>query len=280
MRADELLLRRAEELRQFFRARFGSRWRRMVTQKLGQSRAMLWPSQWKGSSVKAVWAAEEWARSLGFVPRDEQRRLGSPTCNQSMPLPAVNKNTLDVSQIFLTYLTFGGDVDRTSIAVNLDREIVMNLAKAENWPAKLDQLTKLNDGADSKVLQVQINRAINYVQAHRLRAIVDKVISHLSTKRAEDIVDLFTRVGKNGEPEFSARPLTDLVKAAESCQVMTQRALGDTASERPEDVGEGPKGAPIALQVMAAMNAADEVGLDSVALVRKEFAVPPKATGG
>lgn len=186
----------------------------------------------------------------------------------------MDKNGLDVSKIFQTYLVFGGDVDRTAVALNEDAEIISELALQENWKAKLGQLSKITDG-DSKELQVQINRAVNYVQAHRIRSIVDKVVSHLSTKSAEELVDLFTKVGRNGESEFSSRPLADLVKAAETCQAMTQRALGDTAAERPaEESSKNSKGSNISLQVMAAMNAADAAGMNSVELVRKELTAP------
>jgi hypothetical protein len=191
-----------------------------------------------------------------------------------MPDISLNKNELDVSQIFQTYMVFGGDVDKTAVAINEDPEVVKALAVQENWQGKLAQVGKITDG-DSKDLQVQINRAINYVQAHRIRSIVDKVVSHLSAKTAEDLVALFTKVGRDGSSEFSSRPLADLVKAAETCQVMTQRALGDTVAERPEESsGKSAKGANISLQVMAAMNAADAAGLNSVDVVRKELAAP------
>jgi hypothetical protein len=64
-----------------------------------------------------------------------------------------------------------------------------------------------------------------------------------------------------------------LVKAAEACQQMSARALGDTVAERPDDPGQ--KGSSIALQVMKAMNAADSSGLSSVELVRKQLNPPP-----
>lgn len=180
----------------------------------------------------------------------------------------MNKNELDVSKVFQTYIAFSGDVDKTAIALNEDREIILQLASAENWPAKVKQWNTLHTG-DPKDVQIQINRAINYVQAHRLRSVVDRVIQHLGGGSDKELVDRLTVVTKHGA-EFKSRILTDLVKAAESCQLMTQRALGDTAAERPED-GPERKGSDIALQVLQALNAADESGLDSVAVVRKQL---------
>lgn len=190
-----------------------------------------------------------------------------------MPLPSINKNTLDVSQIFQTYITFGGDVDKTAVALDIDPRTIRDLERAENWPAKVEEWNKLREG-DPRDVQIQINRAVNYVQAHRLRQILDRVVSHLNEKPVEELVDLLTKTTKAGS-EFTARPLTDLTKAIESCQLMTQRALGDTVAERPEESPDK-GGSRVALQVMAAMNAADSLGLDSVAVVRKELAAPAK----
>jgi hypothetical protein len=178
---------------------------------------------------------------------------------------------IDVAQIFQTYIAFGGDVDKTSVALDLPAEDIRQLASAENWARKIDDWTKLREG-DPRDVQIQINRAVNYVQAHRARALLDKVISHLSEGDAERLVDRLTVNTKNG-PEFKTRALTDLVKAMESCQLMTQRALGDTVGERPEENGNV-KGSNVALLVMNAMNAADETGLDSVAVVKKQLAAP------
>lgn len=185
----------------------------------------------------------------------------------------LNKNTLDVAQIFQTFITFCGDVDKTAVALNLDRETIAQLAHAENWTQKVGEWSALREG-DPRDLQIQINRAVNYVQAHRARALLDKVIGFLSEGDAAALVDRLTINTKNG-PEFKTRALTDLVKAMEACQLMTTRALGDTVDERPED-SNGNKGSSVALLVMNAMNAADEHGLDSVQVVKKQLAGPPK----
>jgi hypothetical protein len=185
----------------------------------------------------------------------------------------VNKNALDVSQVFQTYITLGGDVERTAIVLNLDLITVKALATSENWEAKAAGWRKAGDG-ELKDTQIQFNRAVNYVQSHRLRSIVDAITTQLALKRPEELIDLLTKTSKNGS-EFSARPLADLVKAAETCQAMTQRALGDTVAERPESDGDKP-GSRMAILVMNAMNAADKLGLDSAAVVREQLAPPPK----
>jgi hypothetical protein len=195
-----------------------------------------------------------------------------------MSLPQVNKNLLDVSQIFQTYMTFGGDAAKTAAALNLDKIVVEQLATSENWKQKVAEWNSILDG-DSQDVQVQINRAVNYVQSHRLRAILDTVIQELAKKDGAELVDMLTVVTSSEDgpsrAELKTRPLTDLVKAAEAVQAMSQRALGDTAAERPDEPGNG-KGSSIALLVMQAMNAAQDVGLDSAGVVRKQIAAPPK----
>lgn len=185
-----------------------------------------------------------------------------------MPALAVNKNKLDVAQIYQTYLAFQGDENRTAFACNVEASAVHELALAENWPAKLEQCGTLAQG-DSRSLQVTINRAINFVQATRLRSLLDKVIQHLSEGDAKDLIDRLTVEGKNG-PEFKTRALADLVKAAETAQLMTQRALGDTADERPTG-DDSRKGHSIALTVIDALNAANDVNLDSVEVVKRQL---------
>lgn len=187
----------------------------------------------------------------------------------------MNKNNLDVASIFEHFIVFGGDVNKTAVALDLDPQDVQQLATGEKWSEKVERWNVLRQG-DSQDMQVQLNRAVNYVQSHRMRSILDKLVSHLSTKTAEEIVDILTTNTTHGA-NFSTRALTDLVKGIEACQAMTQRALGDTAAERP-DPSSGQKGSSIALLVMNAMSAADSIGLDSVGVVKAQLNAPPKVS--
>jgi hypothetical protein len=185
---------------------------------------------------------------------------------------AFDKNKLDTVQIFEAYVTFHGNVTKTAIACNVDDDVVEALAKSENWPAKVKRWTELIEGNPREV-QVQINRAINYVQAARLRSLLDQVIRHLDEGSAEDLIKKLTIEGAHG-PQFKTRALTDLVKAAESVQLMTERALGDVRAEQPEGK-ETHKASSIALSVLAALNAAEtDLNLDSVEVVKKQLALP------
>ncbi len=182
------------------------------------------------------------------------------------------KNALDVAKIFLTYTAFAGDEQKTAVTLDMPVEDVQGLAVQEHWKDKLAQINKF--GGDAKTVQVQINRAINFVQANRARALLDRVLTIMLAKAHEgdgsSLMEFLTTTGPKGS-EFKTRALTDLVKALESAQQMTQRALGDTADERPPEASsEG--GSSIALQVMAAMNASQDLGVSSIDLIKQQLA--------
>ena len=186
----------------------------------------------------------------------------------------MNKNELDVSSIFEHYLTFGGDSDKTAIALNLDPQDVRQLAIVERWSEKVERWNQVRQEG-SKDVQIQINRAVNYVQAHRMRSILDKLVTELSAKDSTELVELLTTHNAHGST-FNTRALTDLVKGLEACQAMTARAIGDTADERPDE-SKTQRGSAIALKVMQAMSAADRLGIDSAAVVKEELNAPPPA---
>lgn len=181
----------------------------------------------------------------------------------------------DSIQVFDTLCAFNGDVPRAAIALNLTQAEVRGMLISNNWAPMIAERNKLREGSTQDE-SIVVNRAINYVQAHRLRGLVDRVASELNKLEPDALVDLLSSKskGKNGEVSrtFSARALTDLVKAAESCHLMTQRALGDTPTEH--TAPEGKAGSSIALLVQQAMTAADCLGVSSVEVVREQLRLP------
>jgi len=179
----------------------------------------------------------------------------------------MDKRLIDVAKVFQTYITFNGDIDRTAAAIDMPREDVRKLAESEQWTEKIKEWNELRDG-NNKDLQVQINRAVNFVQAHRLRNVVDRIIQYFNNLQEQQLIDLLTESTPKGS-KFNTRPLTDLVKAAEACHVMSQRALGD--SNAPADDNTKGGGSSVALAVMKAMAAAEEKDLGAVAIVTKQL---------
>lgn len=183
----------------------------------------------------------------------------------------------DFAQLFSAYVAFAGDLRKAAAVCNVPYSVAQAAAEREHWQQKLPDfaLAGPSGAPGSLELQQQINRAVNYIQAHRLRSIIDRVVTRLAAMDTDQLIELLTRTTRAGA-EFTARPLTDLVKAAEACQNMTMRALGDS-STNPDESSSGSK---VGLLVMRAMDAADQVGISSVDIVRAEFspakAAPPR----
>ena len=187
---------------------------------------------------------------------------------QPSPEPPLDKNTLDVSRIFSTYLAFGGDLARTSqICDDVDPRAIHQLAAAERFAEKLEHLDYMK--GDDRDTQSKINRRVNYIQAHRLRTIIDKVLNDLEQKTPDELLKAMTVRTSNGL-EFKPSLLTDLAKAAEVAHLMTQRTLGDTPAEQARDQ-QKIKGRDVALAVLAALNAAEEMVPGSIDLLRREL---------
>lgn len=192
--------------------------------------------------------------------------------------PPASATPLDQVQAFQTYVAFNGDCNRTAVALGVAKSVVEAMRDEGSWEKHAEQWRTLQEGSSQDV-SILVNRAVNFVQAHRLRGLIDKVVGKLSELPPDELVNLLstktrTKDGKFVVTGFSARQLTDLTKAAEAAHLMTQRALGDTVAERPQETR---RGSSIALQVQQAMLAADCVGVDSVGVVREQLKIAAPA---
>lgn len=144
----------------------------------------------------------------------------------------LNKNKLDISQIFLVFVSLVGDVNKTAAALELDPDIVQKLADAEGWDLKIQRITLMSKSGRPGDFERAQNRALCFVQGHRIRSLCDRVITRFTGMTDEEICQEITAVGKNGIRHVSARFFTDLAAAAEKAHSMTYCALGDTATDR------------------------------------------------
>jgi len=153
----------------------------------------------------------------------------------STPNTNLDKRRIDVTKVFLIYLSTVGDVERTALACEMDPELVRKLAKSEEWDLKIRQLTLASKGKGLQAgdFERMQNRALNWCQGHRMRQILDEVIAHYANMTPEEIVESMTsRDSKEGVPRVSARFFSDLAKALETVHGLTYAALGDTIPER------------------------------------------------
>lgn len=151
-----------------------------------------------------------------------------------MANPKIDKSRLDVSQIFLTYMSLVGDVEKTATALDLDPKIVAALADQEGWLEKVRRLSVMSKSGKPGDYERAQNRALNFVQAHRMRMTVDALLRSFDGLTPEEICEKLSTVDKNGNYHISARFLSDLAAASEKIQALSYAALGDSVKERVE----------------------------------------------
>ena len=171
---------------------------------------------------------------------------------------------LDREQAFLLYATFCGDVVRTAASLGVSPAAVARVAGMDGWTARLAPIVELHRSADPAAVERAINRALNYVQAHRLRVVAERAVRELFDLSPEELLN---RISEKSEADGrtrtrpSAKLLADLATAVEKAQALTYLALGDSVSER---VKRAPQAdAPSASALHAAIASAVGVALGS-----------------
>src|SRR6266481_5737735 len=93
---------------------------------------------------------------------------------------------LDREQAFLLYATFAGDVERVAIALNVRAIDVLRIADEDGWIEKLKPIIELKKSTRPGDLERACNRALNFVQAHKFRMFIDRVIFRLAGLSADE----------------------------------------------------------------------------------------------
>jgi hypothetical protein len=161
-------------------------------------------------------------RKSGFVETPEQL--------------AIRKANLDVSKIFLAYLSCNGDALQTARLSDCSVEDVIQLSLAERWANKLQEsgLSPVEKDGDIVKSRREWIRMTCYLQGLRLRGIIDAILQKACATR-EGAHELCFEVAKNGQPIFSTRPIRDLVDATERCHNLLYRAVGDSLKASVEE---------------------------------------------
>jgi len=144
---------------------------------------------------------------------------------------------LDSAQIFQLFCVFCGDCVKTAAAAGVRPVDVLRVATSEGWTEKLGPILELSKSQKAGDWERACNRAVNYVQAHKLRMFLERVLSRVTGMNAEELQEyVFTsKVDKNGVETakvLSTRALADLASAVEKCHAMSYLALNDTAQDR------------------------------------------------
>ncbi len=148
----------------------------------------------------------------------------------------MDKNRVDVSQVFLVYMALVGDVPKVALALDITEELVNELAEREGWAAKVKRISVMSKSGKPGDWERAQNRALNFVQAHQLRRSLDKVIAHLATRDAPDMIE---NAGPEGRVTLTGKIFTDLAKAMQAVHEMSYSALGDSVKERDTATADG-----------------------------------------
>jgi hypothetical protein len=140
---------------------------------------------------------------------------------------------IDREQAFLLFATFTGDIARTAHALDVPAAAVLKMAEEEGWMNKLGPILALKKSSKPGDVERAINRALNFVQSHRMRLFIQRVITRLTGMNETEFEEyLFVSNGKDGTKKLTTRALADLASALEKAQSMTYLALNDTAQDR------------------------------------------------
>lgn len=166
----------------------------------------------------------------------------------------------DRPQAFLLYATFCGDVVRTAHALNVRPVDVLKMAEEENWNEQLKTILELKKSTKPGDIERAISRALCYVQAHRMRLFVERILHKLMLMGDAEVEDyIFTKSSaKDGTPvkALSTRALADLASAMEKSHAMCYLALNDTTQERAkrkESADSADSGGELHAKIAAAM---------------------------
>jgi len=154
----------------------------------------------------------------------------------------VDKNKVDVSQCFLAFMTFIGDVDRTAAALDLEPKQVRELAEAEGWADKLRRVSLMSKSGRPGDFERATNRALCFVQAQCIRQQLNRLLTEVTNMSVEDLMSRASVRTRDGAMQLSAKFFVDMAGAAEACHRMSYIALGDTITERTESEGGSGKG--------------------------------------
>lgn len=159
--------------------------------------------------------------------------VSTPSEALSAPQPSgvMLPTGVNPAALFLLWQHFGGDSRLTAAAAGVDKRIVAALAHDFCWADLAQGRLGLKDEKQEK----EVNRALSYVQAQRLRRLIDRTIDHIE-ENPDTLAQALITTTKDGEPIFSAKPLVELTKAAEAAHNMAYRALGDKVATEAEGV--------------------------------------------
>lgn len=140
-----------------------------------------------------------------------------------------------LTKMYLTFIVLEGDTNKTAVACDVAEQLVIEQAQRENWHDRLETTKRLaSDSRGPAEIERLLNRAGTYVQAMRLRRIIDVVLNELEQRatNSKSILDAFTFTDKEGNHRIDLKPIAELAAAAQKLSAVAFSAMSDTAGER------------------------------------------------
>lgn len=147
---------------------------------------------------------------------------------------------VDRKQAFLLYAALCGSVEQTAAALNVSVVTMQRVVDEENWAERIKSIVDLKKSSRPGDVERAVNRALSFVQAHRMRLFIERLIQKLTNMSDAEINDyIFSAEVPHGRgnpkaivAKLNTRPVADLVAALEKCHAALYMSLGDTATER------------------------------------------------
>lgn len=156
--------------------------------------------------------------------------------------PKVSLESVDQARAWMCYAAFSGDLEKTAIASKVPLAALVALEHDFNWVAKLK---RLKTGAGESDAERVANRAVNYLQAQRMRDVLEDALRLLSDPEEllRQLVKFkFAADGAVERIDVNPKAVLDLAKALETVQNMSYRALGDKIPTAAETVNSSDRG--------------------------------------
>ena len=141
---------------------------------------------------------------------------------------------IDRENAWLLFASFAGDIERTALALNVPAVAILRVADDEGWLARLKPIIDLKKSGRPGDIERALNRAVNYVQVHKFRLIVERALQRLTNMDGSELDHyMLTKMGKEGREDcLTTRPLADLASALEKAHAMSYQALEDSTADR------------------------------------------------
>jgi hypothetical protein len=175
------------------------------------------------------------ALERGFLPIEEAQQIRSAGVGEEW----LGKPTDE--DVFRLYTLFCGDVARTAHAADRTEAEVREMVRVNCWDEKIKSIIELKNSGKKQDVERAVNRAINFIQAHKLRLFLEEVIRHLVNRGGKNVAEecYVSKTTKNGTvTSLNLRPFADLASALEKCHALSYMALDDSSTDRRERARE------------------------------------------